>query len=593
MNWLIIALFLLTADESVPEITSRELMAHVEYLADDDLQGREAGTDGALQAAAYIAAEFERLGLKPMGDEGTYFQGFSLPRGFEALPGTKLIAMKGRQKAVFELQKDLYPLYCSAAGEVEAGAVFAGYGICAPDLGYDDYDGIDVQGKVVVVMRGVPAGQSRKNPFRTPAAIRRFGAFKAKLDTAAGLGAAALVVVNDPENHSSKREDKLVRRSEEADQGTIPCLHMRYAAASKMLAGTGVSLVKAQKYIDAKLKPRSETMDKLAIKLTAALETKKLMVRNVVGLLEAQAEDKKDEIIVVGAHFDHIGLGRFGSLGGSKAKGKVHNGADDNASGTAGVMEIAGFLKPRASELRRSVLFIAFTAEEMGLLGSRHYVEHPVIPLGKIAAMVNLDMISYLGNTGQLNIYGTGTAPSFEQTLSSLVKKSRVKTKLVEGVGRGASDHYPFYKKSLPALFFITGLHKNYHRPTDDVKYMDKKGFEKVARLAGELAMTLASAQSRPVFTPTTEGALEGGPYLGIAVEDKENGIFIAEVAKGSPAAKSRLREGDQIVEINDREVRTVSVFYGMWSGVAPGEKVTFVLRRSGKLRTVKVRLKK
>lgn len=593
MIWLTIPLLLLAADESIPEITTRELMAHVSFLADDDLQGREAGTDGALQAAAYIAAEFERLGLKPVGDEGTYFQSFSLPKGFEALPGTKLIAKKGRKTSLYELEDDLYPLFCSAAGEVEAGAVFAGYGLSAPDLGYDDYDGLDVKGKVVVVLRGVPGSQSKKNPFRTPAVMRRFGAFKSKQDTAAGLGAAALVVVNDPENHSSKREDKLVRRGDEADQGTIPCLHMRYAAASKMLAGTGVSLVKAQKYIDSRLKPRSEVMDKLTIKLTADLETKKLAVRNVVGLLEAQAPEKKDEIIVVGAHFDHIGLGRFGSLGGSKARGQVHNGADDNASGTAGVMEIAGYLKPMAGELKRSVLFIAFTAEEMGLLGSRHYVDHPVIPLGKTAAMINLDMISYLGKMGKLNIYGTGTAPSFEKTLSGLVKRSRVKTKLIEGVGRGASDHYPFYKKSLPALFFITGLHKNYHRPSDDVKNMDKKGFEKVAKLAGELALALATAENRPVFTPTTEGALEGGPFLGIAVEDKENGIFVAEVAKGSPAAKSRLREGDQIVEVNDREVRTVSVFYGLWSGVTPGEKVTFVLRRSGKLRTVKVHLKK
>ncbi len=579
-------------EEHTPEITEKELMAHAAFLADDDLKGRAAGSDGAIMAAAYIAAEYERLELIPVGDNQTYYQSFSLPRGFKALPETSLTASKGSKKETFAFKKNIFPLPSSAPGIALGCAVFVGYGISAPDLGYDDYEEVNVKGKIVVALRGVPNSKSRKNPFSNSRAARQFSTFRSKQDTAAALGAAGLIIVNDPENHRNPSDDVLLI-SGSREQGKIPCLHMTYNASRKMFSGTGVSLSGLQKYIDAKLKPRSKEIEKLELRLNAALEVETLLVHNVVGLLKSEALDAKDEVLVIGAHFDHIGLGEFGSLGGSKARGQIHNGADDNASGTASVMEIAGYLKPKAGELKRNVLFICFTAEEMGLHGSKHYVENPLVPIEKTAAMINLDMVSYLSNTKKLEIYGTGTSPSFEKMLNDSNRRLHIKTKMVDGAGRGMSDHAPFYKKGLPVLFFITGLHKNYHRPSDDLKYMDKRGFEKVARLAGEVAFSIATVDRKPVFTPTSDSGMDTGPYLGISVEDRDGGIYIANVAKGSPAHKFGMKGDDQLVEVNDKEIASVSLFYGLWAGVSPGDRVDFLVRRTGRLRTLRVRLDK
>jgi len=573
-------------------ITSQELMDHVKFLADDDLKGRLPGTEGILEAGEYIAEEFRRLGLKPVGHDKTYFQNFSLPRGFEAKPDTSCIAIKSRRQVKFKFKKEIHPLPSSRAGEAEGQAVFAGYGISAPDLEYDDYKDIDASGKIVIVLRGVPNTKSKKSPFKNSRAVRRYASFKAKQDTAAGMGAKGLIVVNDPVNFGSKSKDILTTTGSD-NQGTIPALHMTYRAAKRMVSDTGLSLSSQQKQIDSRSKPKSKELTKLSLKINASLEIKTLKVRNIVGLLESKANDRKDEVIVVGAHFDHIGLGEYGSLGGSKAKGKVHNGADDNASGTAGVMEIAGYLKERENELKRNILFICFTAEEMGLLGSKHYVDSPIIPLEKTAAMINLDMISYLAKMKSLQILGVGTSPCFQKLIKESNRNYRIKTKEIKGAGRGGSDHYPFYQKSLPVLFFITGLHSNYHRPEDDWKLLDKRGFEKVVRLAGDITYSLAMLDAKPVFTPASGGSFSSGPFLGVSVETVERGVYVSDVAKGSPAQKGGLKKGDRLIEVEDKEITSISIFYGIWAQVKPGTRVTFIVRRNGRTKTIKVTLKK
>ena len=557
-----------------------------------DVKGIPEITNGELMAAAYIAAEFDRLGLDPAGDEGSYFQNFTLPRGFTARPDTSLEALRGRRTVRFVFGKEIYPLPSSAAGAAEGEAVFAGYGISAPDLGYDDYADVDVRGKVVIVLRGIPNSRSSKNPFSTPAAQRRYGTFKAKQDTAAGLGAAGMVLVNDPAHFSNRSKDVLVTSSSRG-QGTLPCLHATCRAGRRLLSGTGLSLDRIQKRIDGRPAPYSRALKGLTLRLRASLEMKKLYVRNVMGRLRAESPDRKDEVIIVGAHFDHIGRGEFGSMGGPKAKGQVHNGADDNASGSAAVMELAGYLKPRARELKRDVLFVCFTAEEMGLLGSHHYVETPVTPLEKTAAMINLDMVSYLSRTGRLLVYGTGTSPPFDEILRDANSAFHIKVKPVEGVGSGRSDHYPFYQKGIPVLFFFTGLHKNYHRPTDDVKYLDKRGFEKVVRLAGNTILALASLEERPTFTRAAETGVDTGPYLGIGLESREGGVYVASLKRGSPADRGGIRKGDRILEVNSRSVESVPLFYALWSGILPGTKVEFQVRRRGRVRTLRIQLKR
>jgi len=200
--------------------------------------------------------------------------------------------------------------------------------------------------------------------------------------------------------------------------------------------------------------------------------------------------------------------------------------------------------------------------------------------------------VGYLAKTGSLNVYGMGTSPDFEKLIKEANRSFRVKIKEGKGTS-GRSDHYPFYKKGLPFFFFITGLHKNYHRPEDDWKLLDKKGFAKVAGLAGQVAMELAMVEAKPVFTPVSEGSLDTGPYLGISIENREGAIFVSDVAKKSPASRGGLKKDDQILEVGERETKSVSIFYGVWAGVREGTKVSFLVRRSGRLRTVRVTLKK
>jgi len=572
-----------------PEITAEELIKHIKFMADDDLEGRAAGSDGALITGEYVAEYFKLIGLEPIGDDGTYYQNFALPRGFEALPSTAVKAEKGRRTAEFEFGKEITVAPSSASGTAKGMAVFAGYGISAPMYGYDDYEDIDAAGKIVIVMRGIPGGQ--QGPFKNRRAVRTHGTFKAKQDTAAGLGAKGLIIVNDPDNFGSKKKDILESGRSEA-QGSIPFIHMTYKASAKLLSGTGVSIGRLQSKIDKGKRPSSREIPELIIELNAGIEPIELKVRNVIGRLKAGAEDKTDEVVAVGAHFDHVGLGEFGSRGGSKARGEVHNGADDNASGTAAVIEIAAYLTMHKKELKRDVIFAAFTAEEMGLHGSKHYVDKPASPIADTVAMVNLDMIGRMVKS-KLNIGGVGTSPIFKELIERLNKETvRLKLTLSPG-GRAPTDSNSFYLKEIPVLFFNTGLHKDYHLPSDDTKLIDKRGAEKVTLLAAEITRYLATVDDRPPFTRADTGGFQSGPHLGLTVSQRPEGVCVTSVEKKSPASRAGFRNDDMIIEFEDQEIRTSADFYGIKAQCPPGKRVEIVIRRDGRARTLKVKLGK
>ncbi len=571
-----------------PEITQEEIMEHIKFLACDELEGRAAGSAGAVVASEYVAEYFKKIGLEPLGDDGTYYQNFSLPRGFEALPTTSVKTEKGKKSRSFKFGKEITVMPGSAPGRAKGIALFAGFGISAPMYGYDDYEGFDVEGKIVIVLRGLP--DDSKGLFKSREAVRNHGTFTAKQETAAGLGAAALILVNDPARFDSKKKDVLVKSGKDP-QGAIPFIHMTRRGGVDLLSGTGISLGKTQSRIDKKLKPATKVIDDLVIEVHAGIEPIELKVRNVVGILKAGAENKKNENIVVGGHFDHVGLGEFGSRGGSKAKGRVHNGADDNASGTAAVIEIAAYLASVKNELERNIIFAAFTAEEMGLHGSKHYVEHPPIPLANTAAMINLDMVGRL-KRGDLFIGGVGTSPIFDKLLKEANRTTRLKLKFGKG-GRAPTDSTSFYSKELPVLFFFTGLHADYHLPSDDVKLIDKRGCEKVVRLAAEVAYVLAGLDEKPPFSRADAGGFRSGPHLGLTVVQKGDGVYVSAVEKKSPASKARFRENDKVLEFEGMVIRTSADFYGAKAGCPAGKKVTITIRRSGRVKKLKVKLGK
>jgi len=572
-----------------PEITQAEISRHIKFLASDELEGREAGTPGALVAAEYIVEQLRAAGVEPLGDEKTFYQNFSLPKGYRPLATTSVTVHKRRRQSLtFSFGKDITVFSSSAAGRAEGTAVFAGYGVSAPFYGYDDYEGFDVTGKIVIVLRGLPGG--KRGPVSDRSAQRNFGSFRSKQETAAGLGAAALIVINDPAEHGSKKKDTLIKGGRDP-QGGIPFIHMTYRAGGKLLSGTGISLGQTQSRIDKSKKPASKELDEVQISLVAGIEPIELEVRNVVGRLRSRSKNRIDEVLVIGAHFDHVGLGNFGSRGGSKARGKVHNGADDNASGTAAVIEMAGYFSARTHELRRDLVFAAFTAEEMGLHGSQHYVDSPPIPLGQTAAMINLDMIGRLGRS-KLFVGGMGTSPIFENLLTEANRKTRIKLTLGKG-GKAPTDSASFYSKEIPVLFFFTGLHKDYHLPSDDWKLVDKRGTEKVIRLAAEVALLLATNPERPPFTRADSGGFQSGPFLGMTVTQKADGVYVTHVERRSPASRAGFKLDDKVLEFEGQQVQTAADFYGIKAQCPPGKKVAILIRRQGRAKTMKVKLGK
>ncbi len=583
---------LLAQEVQDPEITYKELMRHIKYLANDLLEGRASGSPGAEVASDYVAEQFEFVGLEPFGDEDTFFQKFTLPRGVEILPSSTVSVEKKKRKTNLAFGKEFTVLANSAAGNVTGQAVFAGYGISAPSYEYDDYEAIDVTGRIVVVLRGVP-GEGSKSPFTSRQAVRNFATFKAKQDTAAGLGAVGIIIVNDPADYGPKTKDKLVASggSSRQPQGSIPCIQMTCRGGTKLFSRTGISLSKIQKRIDKTLFPQSEPVDDCVITINARIEAIKLDVRNVVGILRAAAPDRKKENVVVGAHFDHVGLGEFGSRGGTAARGKVHNGADDNASGTAALIEIAGFLMPLREQLKRDVIFSAFTAEEMGLHGSQHYVSHPPTSLAETAAMVNLDMVGRL-KRDDLFIGGVGTSPVFENVIKEANRRSRVKLSLGQG-GEAPTDSTSFYKKNVPVLFFFTGLHKDYHLPSDDWKLIDTRGTEKVVKLAAAVTRDLAMLEERPPFARADTGGYRSGPHLGITVTQKTDGLYVSAVEKKSPASRAGFRENDKVLDFEGSQINTAADFYGVKANMPPGKKVDITVRRQGRVRILKPKLGK
>jgi hypothetical protein len=587
-------------DAELPDVDGAAILEHVKWLADDDRQGRAAGSPGERAAGDYVAGHFQRLGLKPVGDQGTFFQGFTLPQGFDISQETSLAAERDGKKVELSYDKDLKPLSLSGPGDVTAEAAFLGYGIAAPELGYDDYEGMDVKGKVVLVLRHAPGFKDPKSPFAPPAVQRRYGTFEAKVATAVGAGAAALVVVNDFKQASKPKED-VAMHAVGGNPSSIPVFHVTYKAGRRLDNVLGLDLRKEQNEIDREGKPRSRLLPGVRVRVNAALRAKLLDVRNVCGLLEAAGRPVTQggdapaappasppagpprETLVVGAHFDHVGLGAYGSLAGSKGEGSIHNGADDNASGTSSLLEIAGWLAARRHLLKRDVLFLCFTAEELGLLGSKHYVEKPLLPLEQCVAMVNLDMVGRL-DRGRLQVGGTGTSPVFPDLLEDLLRRHRVAKYRFNPGGRAPSDNTSFYEKGMPVLFFFTGLHEDYHRPSDDWKTIDRKGIERVARVAADTCLDLATRETRPPFTRSEASGLAAGPELGLSLEQRADGVYVIFVEEKSPASKARFEVGDKVEEFEGQPVKSITNFNQVHMATKPGQKVKITVRRGARL---------
>ncbi len=524
------------------------------WWAADEREGREPGSRGSHEAAQSAAREFARLELKPAGDtvDGapTYFQTLE--------HGGKLGLLEGSRLAIgersFEQGKDWSLLALSRTREVRgAEVVFAGYGISAPELGYDDYAGVDASGKAVLILRYAPQSWNARGAEEGSPGRSRHAHLRTKLQNAEKRGAAAVLLVSGrepPEAELDPLGDPSLVVSAEA---RIPMVYVRTCVADALLAACGRTIAELANELDEKGSPNSFPIPGARLDLEAKVgETAK--ARNVLALYEGSDERLRDEIIVVGAHYDHIGRGAYGSLAADRI-GEVHNGADDNASGSVGVLELAEALAESGLRPKRSILFQLYDAEEKGFLGSRHFVEHPTVPLANIVAMINLDMIGCVSNRG-CGIYGTDTAKEWAEIVDRAIDGAAIPMRRF-GNPSGGSDHVVFLEKKIPVLFFFSGMHKPYHTPDDDVERCRPESSVEILKVVLKILVEVADREERLSFQEPQRRGVRERAFLGVRVEGAAFGARIVEVVPGSAADGAGLEEGDILLSVDEDAVRS------------------------------------
>jgi hypothetical protein len=568
------------------------------FLASDECEGRGPMTQGIEKAADYIAAEFKKAGLKPGGVAGTWFQPFPLAASILEAPARLSLKGPNGREIVLKQGVQFWPMGLSHAGRDTAGVVFAGYGITSDKAHYDDYAGIDATDKVVVVVRGFPQFGDREIDPQ----LQGGATFTAKAKNAEKHHAAALLVVNDRE--MARTGDDLLEFNytalEGRSQAAVPIFHVRREVAEMML-GSRDDLEQIEQAISRDRKPQSRALPGWKVSFEARIKRGEVTLRNVVGILEGNGPLAK-ETIVVGAHYDHLGYGSRSSLSASR-KPAIHHGADDNGSGTTTIMELARRFAAHPDRQGRRLVFIAFSGEEIGLNGSVYYCKKPLFPLDQTAAMYNVDMVGRLrpdkqadkdGNTDKLLTEGSGTSKAFPNLLAQLGKKHGFKLSN-KASGYGPSDHDSFCRKKIPVLFVWTGFHDDYHRPTDTSDKINVPGMRKIVELSEE-AVTALATMPKPEYIAVKEPSIRptaGGPRLGIrpSYGDDDEGVLIDGVAEGLPAAKAGMKEGDRIMEISGKKVKSLETYMEILSTQKKGDTIEVTIVRSGKPMKLQVRL--
>jgi hypothetical protein len=569
-------------------ITADDLRVQIRYLASDELQGRGSGTEGNRKAAVYIANELRRYGVAPAGDGGDYFQPFQFVSAVKLGPGNALaLEGEGLGPSKLEVNTDFRPLGFSSSGSVSGPLVFAGYGISAPDKNYDDYAGIDVAGKVVLILRFAPDGDARSE-------FGRRTELREKARVAREKGAAGIILLVGPANDP---EDALMRLAFDQSPGNsgIPIVSTRRAIFTSALAALGRDLKAIQDTIKATKAPVSFALPNARASLTTDVQTIRATTANVIGVLEGSDPTLKSEVLVLGAHFDHLGFGGPGSGSQRPDTVAVHNGADDNASGSASLLELAQKLSSERTSVRRSVVFAFFSAEELGTLGSQHYVNTPPLPLTQTVAMINMDMVGRLQGKA-LTIGGTGTAPVWNDILARANSDSSFTVKY-EPDGFGPSDHSSFYGKNIPVLFFFTGTHDDYHKPSDDWDRINYAGQERITRFVYKVASEVADGSQKPVYArvesaPRPAGGDSRGFNVTLGVVPdvgwSGEGMKVSSVQPNRPGDKAGLKSGDVILAMGGKKILNIYDYMGVLGELKAGDEVEIEVLRDGTTQKLK-----
>jgi len=602
-----------------PAAAERRMADTDRYLSSDELEGRGLGTHGLDLAADYIAAQYRQYGLQVDLCEGGPFQRFNVSIDAQLGPDNRLALVgpaprRGDKPETTELVlgKDFTPLAIGTSAVLDLPLVFAGYGITAPAAHYDDYAGVDVAGKAVIVLRHEPRESVTD---AASAGLKTVGQtlFRHKASNAYEHGAAAVIFANDKsetvkrlarENDKSEtskrpgREDSLLpflfagTTRSHADLPVLTCRRAvidRILAASTAAGSAGVTLAKLEEQIERTLAPASRELGGWRITGRTDIREIPCEVKNVVAQWPGLGPNA-DETIVVGAHYDHLGLGA--RIPGTKQR-EIYHGADDNASGVAAVLEIARSLAQRPPRPHRRVLFITFTGEERGFFGSSYYVNHPLLPLDRTVAMLNLDMVGRLRDE-RVTVNSVGTGTGFAELLDRANASYAFRLTKVSGAS-GRSDQASFYAKRIPNLHFFTGRHPDYHRPTDVFEGLNLPGMRRVAEYITDVAVALAESPGRPQFVAVVmqrRGDVEPS-FFGTITDGtrEEAGCPVSSVVGGSPAERCGVLPGDIIVRFGRSRIGSPGDFDDAQGKYTAGERVRVVVRRGDASKTFEAKL--
>lgn len=556
------------------EITEGEIMSHIRYLSHENRGGRYPGSRGSKDVISYVTKQFKSYGLQP-GNGNSFVQPFEFKTGLK-LEDSNYVTFNGR---LLSPKLDYNPLSFSSNGEYFGEVVFAGYGfqIESDGVKWDDYKSIDVSGKWVVVMRHSPERNSEHSVFLKHSPLHK------KMSVARDQGALGIIFISQLEDENLFPLQYLDNYK---DSG-MPVIHLSNTNADELLKETGWNRKKIQTYMNNNLKSLSFPLSNTIVKAKIDLSIVNSRAGNIIGLIKSGNREFRDEYIVIGAHFDHVGNG--GPSSGSRIpdKEQVHPGADDNASGTAGLMEIAQKLSSQKGRLKRSIILIGFDAEEKGLLGSKYFIKNPTVDLEKIKLMINMDMIGRVKDSS-FTVGGVGTSPTFNKLLDSLAFKKPFNL-IKSNPGYGPSDHAPFYSESIPVLFFFSGFHDEYHTPGDTWKLINLKGEKKILDFIYSITFYLSRVKEPPLFT-------ESGPKkvvmnnnssfnvtMGIIPNYSSSalGLEIDQLSKNNgPAARAGLLPGDVIKSINGKKVNDIYDYMDRLGELQPGMEVPVRIER-------------
>jgi len=574
--WRAAALAALAVSLAAAQANPRRYLDDVKFLASPELAGRGTGTPGLEKAADYISAQLRGLKLEPVFS-ARFAQPFPVTTNARLGPDNRFAWADTTGKHTLTFDTDFRPLNFSSAAAFSGTLVFAGYGITAPEFNYDDYAGIDAKGKIVVVLRHEPQEFDEKSVFAGKL-YTDHAQYWSKAANAKRHGAAGVILVADSANHRGEADEleKFGRTAGPSDAG-IPFVQIKAAVLEGWLKEAGKDLEQIQKAIDDGLQPRSfEFPASIRVEARTDLRRQVAQVRNIAAYVPGETK----EYVIIGAHYDHLGLGEQSSLAPSEI-GKVHPGADDNASGAAGVLELARRFA-KLPKQKRGVLFLEFAGEELGVLGSRYYVDHPALPLADAVAMINLDMIGRIRD-GKVYAGGVATGTTFKPLLEQALERQGLKADLTGGTDVGSSDHVSFVTRQVPSLFFFSGLHGDYHRPTDTWDKIDPQAAAKLLDAVAEITQGLCEADGRPRFvasaapkgTPSAGGASRGAWFGSIPdFGEVPRGVKFAGVSAGSPAEKAGLRAGDILVEFDGQPIGNLYDFTYALRAKKPGDTV-------------------